>query len=330
MKRFLLFAGILLSPFFFLAATTQIDWTTQVKNKPTFATVATTGAYSDLTGQPSLWNDPGAGTLLKRTGAFTFAAAVSNTDYQAALGFTPENSANKGAASGYAGLVSSKVPVANLPSCVASGASHASGLVPDPGASAGTTKFLREDCTFVAPSSKIYQVDHFQPTSCSAGATSYFVNFSSPATNPATPICRAGSNIIGGYITYNATTLTSQILEVIPADWDTGTNPYIRLNIAQGNANTGQTITMTAAVSCSTGADDGTFQTAQSFPNITTNATNLQQWSTSLQFNSTSMTNCAAGGTMFIKIGVSSIGTNFAYVQMATVTMPRLNTNQAN
>jgi hypothetical protein len=34
---------------------------------------------------------------------------------------------------------------------VASGAGHASGLVPDPGATAGTTKFLREDATFAVP-----------------------------------------------------------------------------------------------------------------------------------------------------------------------------------
>jgi hypothetical protein len=34
---------------------------------------------------------------------------------------------------------------------VASGASHAKGLVPDPGSSAGTTRFLREDATWVAP-----------------------------------------------------------------------------------------------------------------------------------------------------------------------------------
>jgi hypothetical protein len=34
---------------------------------------------------------------------------------------------------------------------VASGASHASGLAPDPGATAGSTKFLREDATWVVP-----------------------------------------------------------------------------------------------------------------------------------------------------------------------------------
>jgi hypothetical protein len=37
------------------------------------------------------------------------------------------------------------------PTCVASGADHAAGMVPDPGASAGTTKFLREDCTWQVP-----------------------------------------------------------------------------------------------------------------------------------------------------------------------------------
>lgn len=40
---------------------------------------------------------------------------------------------------------------ARLDPFVASGASHATGLVPDPGASAGTTKFLREDATWVLP-----------------------------------------------------------------------------------------------------------------------------------------------------------------------------------
>ncbi|HEU0048012.1 MAG TPA: hypothetical protein VFQ43_10460, partial [Nitrososphaera sp.] len=34
---------------------------------------------------------------------------------------------------------------------VASGGSHAHGLVPDPGSSAGTTKFLREDATWATP-----------------------------------------------------------------------------------------------------------------------------------------------------------------------------------
>jgi len=39
----------------------------------------------------------------------------------------------------------------DIPVFVASGASHAAGAVPDPGAIAGTTNFLREDGTWVNP-----------------------------------------------------------------------------------------------------------------------------------------------------------------------------------
>jgi hypothetical protein len=42
-------------------------------------------------------------------------------------------------------------PRARLPLMGASGTSHASGLVPDPGASAGSTRYLREDATWAAP-----------------------------------------------------------------------------------------------------------------------------------------------------------------------------------
>lgn len=42
-------------------------------------------------------------------------------------------------------------PAISIATFVASGATHARGAVPDPGAVAGTTKFLREDATWVAP-----------------------------------------------------------------------------------------------------------------------------------------------------------------------------------
>lgn len=40
---------------------------------------------------------------------------------------------------------------ADLPVFLASGGSHAAGIVPDPGSSAGTTRFLREDATWATP-----------------------------------------------------------------------------------------------------------------------------------------------------------------------------------
>lgn len=42
------------------------------------------------------------------------------------------------------------IAVADLPVMVGSGASHAAGIVPDPGATAGTTRFLREDGTWAS------------------------------------------------------------------------------------------------------------------------------------------------------------------------------------
>lgn len=53
------------------------------------------------------------------TGASTAAGALANLGAQAALGFTPENTANKGKANGYASLdASGLVPAAQLPSYV--------------------------------------------------------------------------------------------------------------------------------------------------------------------------------------------------------------------
>jgi hypothetical protein len=47
--------------------------------------------------------------------------------------------------------ISGTATAAQLPALGASGASHAAGIAPDPGATSGTTRFLREDATWVAP-----------------------------------------------------------------------------------------------------------------------------------------------------------------------------------
>lgn len=59
--------------------------------------------------------DPGSNGVIKRT-ALDATGIAGATDIEASLGFTPENSANKGTANGYAPLnSSSQVPSANLP-----------------------------------------------------------------------------------------------------------------------------------------------------------------------------------------------------------------------
>jgi hypothetical protein len=49
-------------------------------------------------------------------------------------------------------FVMNTIQAADMPVFVASGASHAPGAVPDPGSSAGSTKYLREDGTWATPS----------------------------------------------------------------------------------------------------------------------------------------------------------------------------------
>jgi hypothetical protein len=48
-------------------------------------------------------------------------------------------------------ITTGTMATARLPAMVGSGVTHAAGLVPDPGAVAGSTKFLREDATWAAP-----------------------------------------------------------------------------------------------------------------------------------------------------------------------------------
>lgn len=71
----------------------------------------------------------------------------------------------------------------------ASGTNHASGLVPDPGATAGTSKYLREDGTWAEPAS---------------GYSEITVDLI-PVVMGDTLLANAGSNIPSGAIVYNTT-----------------------------------------------------------------------------------------------------------------------------
>jgi hypothetical protein len=67
------------------------------------------------------------------------------------------------------------IAVSDLPVMVGSGASHAAGIVPDPGATAGTTRFLREDGTWVAPAG-------------GGGLTNFTESVSTASPNTAAPV----------------------------------------------------------------------------------------------------------------------------------------------
>ncbi len=80
----------------------------------------------------------------------TLTMSLRGTTY----GFSPQGftAATVNAGTVNATTLNGAVSAAQLPVFQASGSAHAQGVVPDPGATAGTTRFLREDGTWVVPS----------------------------------------------------------------------------------------------------------------------------------------------------------------------------------
>lgn len=148
--------------------------------------------------------------------------------------------------------------------------------------------------------------------------------------------CRAGTNNTSAFIAITDTASTfAQFLADIPEDWDSSTNPYIRVQVASTDTTVGHTIIPQIKVSCAAGGgtttDDVTFNAAHSLSTLTLNATANQFWSTSnVQMNSTDMTGCSAGSMMIVQIGRATDTATQAGFYMATITFPRLLTVQAN
>ena len=105
------------------------------------------------------WTTPTTGTVtsvgLAMPGIFTVSNSpvLSSGTLTATLNTQTANFIFAGPATGAAAAPTFRLmAAADMPVFVASGASHAAGAVPDPGASAGTTRFLREDATWAVPS----------------------------------------------------------------------------------------------------------------------------------------------------------------------------------
>jgi hypothetical protein len=94
--------------------------------------------YVLLGGSAAGLADPGTNGIIKRSALNVTAPAVPGTDYQAPLGFTAENSANKGQSGGYAGLDgAAKVSIAQLPSIPYANLTGAPAALPPNGSASG-------------------------------------------------------------------------------------------------------------------------------------------------------------------------------------------------
>jgi len=141
--------------------------TAPVMSAPVLGTPAS-GNLASCTGLPIATGVSGLGanvaTFLATPSSANFAAAITGGTGTGANVFanspvlvTPNiGTPSAGTLTNCTGLplttgVTGTLPGANMAVMVASGASHAPGAVPDPGASAGTTRFLREDGTWSAP-----------------------------------------------------------------------------------------------------------------------------------------------------------------------------------
>lgn len=125
--------------------------------------------------------------------------------------------------------------------------------------------------------------------------------------------CRPGTNNLGGNITITDTSSTfAQFATVIPFDWDTSSNPWIRFYIASATDTTnGHTIIPQVKVSCSQAidgstSDDATLTAAQSSGTITIGASAVANGiynGSNIQFGATQMSGCVAGGLFIVQVG---------------------------
>jgi hypothetical protein len=115
------------------------------------------------------WNSPynlfelqsgvGTDTVQWQPGSSTLNFYLRGTQYSfspsaltaGTINATTVNATTLNGALSAANLTSGTVPTARLSLFGASGTSHAAGIVPDPGATAGTTRYLREDGTWSTP-----------------------------------------------------------------------------------------------------------------------------------------------------------------------------------
>ena len=147
--------------------------------------------------------------------------------------------------------------------------------------------------------------------------------WSLPSSSGCVANAPATTNVVTGTILCT-TSQSAQFRFTLPNSWDTGVLPYIRLAAISTDTTSSHTIIPAVAVSCANGTGgtgfDGSFHTAQTLGTITLNGTALTEQSSSVQLNSTSMTNAAPGANCNVKVTVTGTATDIEWT-MAVVTV---------
>ena len=166
-----------------------------------------------------------------------------------------------------------------------SGSSHARGLVPDPGATAGTTKFLREDATWVAPVAGSKTLGVFTP-----------MTSQSPASNFATKDTRNSIVVLD----YDDTTSESSFwVGIIPEGTSLTSGITAYVHWLATTATSGSTVWEIAIENMNTDLDSDSFDTAVNSAG-TANGTSGIKTVTSIAI--TTIDNIAAGDMFRVRL----------------------------
>jgi hypothetical protein len=266
---------------------------------------------SGLTVTPS--NPSAGGERMEVSG--TYSGAVSSSQVTTGLGYTPANCTAGTSASDCLVLDGSGlVPVANLPKATAT----------TYGTMEGTSTTAGQVAVSTTTAGKLNLIDFPQMTTIPA-ANCVAAQPGSAWSTTIAPSCRAGTYNLGGNLPF-ADASTGQFEIAIPADWDSAANSYARLDFTTG-ANTSGTIIFQIQLSCyltnNSQTDDQAFETAQVFSTVTAGSANYANTVT-LTLNSTSLTGCAAGGGMIVKITRNTdTASAVVPVSKAIITLPR-------
>jgi hypothetical protein len=266
---------------------------------------------SGLVATPS--NPSAGGERIEVSG--TYSGSLTSSQVTTALTYTPANCTAGTSGSDCLRLTSGLVPVANLPE--ATGPSTY-------GTTAGTTTTANQIAVSTTTAGTITFIDYPAPYSVLA-ANCVSGQPGSAWSTIIAPACRAGTYNLGGNLPF-ADGSTAQFEIPIPADWDSSSSSYARLDFTTG-ANTTGTIIFEVQLSCYTTGnsetDDQAFETAQVFSTITAAAANYANTVT-LTLNSTSLTGCAAAGGMIVKITRNTdTASSVVPVTKAVITLPR-------